>query len=62
MDFFCRRQSPAGVGYILQLIEGGPAWSVMSVVNHILTLAAPIAYWLGAMRFFLGVRFDYGVR
>src|SRR3546814_18378567 len=24
----------------------------MSVVNHTLTLAAPIAYWLGAMRFF----------
>lgn len=52
MDFFAVGNLLLALAYILQLIEGGPAWSVMSVVNHNLTLAAPIAYWLGAMRFF----------
>lgn len=41
-----------GFAYVLQLAEGGPAWSLVSVVNHTFTLAAPVAYWLGAMRFF----------
>lgn len=52
MDFFAVGNLLLALAYILQLAEGGPAWSVMSVVNHTLTLAAPIAYWLGAMRFF----------
>ena len=52
MDFFAVGNLLLASAYILQLVEGGPAWSVMSVVNHTLTLAAPIAYWLGAMRFF----------
>src|SRR3546814_8734168 len=52
MDFFAAGNLLLACAYILQLVEGGPAWSVMSVVNHTLTLAAPIAYWLGAMRFF----------
>ncbi|NYT62404.1 GGDEF domain-containing protein [Alcaligenaceae bacterium] len=52
MDFFAVGNLLLASAYILQLVEGGPAWSVMSVVNHILTLAAPIAFWLGAMRFF----------
>lgn len=52
MDFFAVGNLLLALAYILQLMEGGPAWSVMSVVNHILTLAAPLAYWLGAMRFF----------
>src|SRR5690606_9396220 len=52
MDFFAVGNLLLASAYILQLVEGGPAWSVMSVVNHILTLAAPIAYGLGAMRFF----------
>jgi len=52
MDFFAVGNLLLALAYILQLVEGGPAWSVMSVVNHILTLAAPIAYWLGAVRFF----------
>lgn len=52
MDLFALGNLLLGLAYALQLIEGGPAWSVMSVFNHILTLAAPIAYWLGAMRFF----------
>ncbi|WP_159917322.1 GGDEF domain-containing protein [Pantoea sp. 18069] len=52
MDFFALGNFLLGLAYVLQLAEGGPAWSVMSVVNHTLTLASPIAYWLGAMRFF----------
>jgi len=52
MDFFAVGNLLLALAYILQLVEGGPAWSVMSGVNHTLTLAAPIAYWLGAMRFF----------
>lgn len=52
MDFFAAGNLLLAVAYILQLVEGGPAWSAMSVVNHTLTLAAPIAYCLGAMRFF----------
>ena len=52
MDFFAVGNLLLGLAYALQLAEGGPAWSLMSVLNHILTLAAPIAYWLGAMRFF----------
>lgn len=52
MDYFALGNLLLALAYILQLAEGGPAWSLMSVVNHILTLAAPIAYWLGAMRFF----------
>src|SRR3546814_17557092 len=46
MDFFAAGNLLLACAYILQLVEGGPAWSVMSVVNHTLTLAAPIAYWL----------------
>lgn len=52
MDYFAVGNLLLASAYILQLVEGVPAWSVMSVVNHTLTLAAPIAYWLGAMRFF----------
>ncbi len=59
MDFFALGNLLLGLAYVLQLAENGPAWSEMSVVNHTLTLAAPIAYWLGAMRF-LGIRCPYG--
>lgn len=52
MDFFAVGNLLLGAAYVLQLIEGGPAWSLMSVANHTLTLAAPIAYSLGAARFF----------
>lgn len=52
MDFFAVGNLLLGLAYALQLAEGGPAWSVTSVLNHTLTLAAPLAYWLGAMRFF----------
>ncbi len=52
MHYFATGNLLLGLAYVLQLAEGGPAWSVMSVVNHTLALASPIAYWLGAMRFF----------
>lgn len=52
MDFFALGNLLLGLAYVLQLAEGVPAWSLMSVANHTLTLASPIAYWLGAMRFF----------
>lgn len=52
MDYFAVGNLLLALAYILQLTEGGPAWSIMSVLNHSLTLASPIAYWLGAMRFF----------
>lgn len=52
MDFFAMGNLMLGLAYVLQWVEGGPAWSMMSVVNHTLTLAAPITYGLGVMRFF----------
>lgn len=52
MDFFAVGNFLLGSAYVLQLLEGGPAWSAMNVLNHTLTLASPVAYWLGAMRFF----------
>ncbi|WP_315128188.1 GGDEF domain-containing protein [Comamonas antarctica] len=52
MHYFATGNLLLGLAYVLQLAEGGPAWSAMSVVNHTLALASPIAYWLGAMRFF----------
>lgn len=52
MDFFAVGNLLLGLAYVLQLAEGSPRWSLMSVVNHTFTLAAPIAFGLGAMRFF----------
>lgn len=52
MDLFALGNFLLGSAYVLHLLEGGPAWSAMSVVNHTLTLASPVVYWLGAMRFF----------
>ena len=52
MDFFAMGNLLLGGAYVLQLAEGGPGWSLMSVVNHSLTLASPVVYSLGAMRFF----------
>lgn len=52
MDFFALGNLLLGLAYVLQLLEGRPAWSALSVVNHSLTIACPVAYWLGAMRFF----------
>ena len=52
MDSFALGNLLLSLAYVLQLLEDGPVWSVLSVLNHTLTLAAPVAYWLGAMRFF----------
>ncbi len=41
-----------GLAYILQLLDGPTDWGFMSVASHTLTLSAPVAYVLGAMRFF----------
>src|SRR5690606_532207 len=52
MEVFALGNFLLGLAYVLQLL-GGPAGSgLMSVVNHTLTLCAPVAYVLGALRFF----------
>ena len=52
MDVFAVGNLLLGSAYVLQLVEGGPSWSLVSLLNHTLTLASPVAYWVGAMRFF----------
>ncbi|SFO91889.1 diguanylate cyclase (GGDEF) domain-containing protein [Ectopseudomonas composti] len=52
MEVFALGNLLLGLAYILQLLDGPPDWGFMSVVNHTLTLCAPVAYLLGAMRFF----------
>ena len=52
MEVFALGNLLLGCAYILQLLGGKPGWSVMSLVNHTLTLCAPVVYVLGAMRFF----------
>lgn len=52
MEVFALGNLLLGLAYILQLVDGPPDWGPMSLVNHTLTLAAPVAYVLGAMRFF----------
>lgn len=52
MHYFATGNLLLGLAYVLQLAEGGPAFSVMNVANHTLALTSPVAYWLGAMRFF----------
>ena len=52
MDSFAVGNLLLSLAYVLQLLEGGVAWSRMSVLNHTLTLASPVAYCIGAMRFF----------
>ncbi|WP_236841408.1 GGDEF domain-containing protein [Bordetella holmesii] len=41
-----------GCAYVLQLLGHSSDGLVLSLVNHTLTLCAPVAYLLGAMRFF----------
>lgn len=52
MDCFSVGNLLLGLAYALQLAEGGPGFSPMGVANHVFTLASPVAYWIGAMRFF----------
>jgi diguanylate cyclase (GGDEF)-like protein len=52
MDVFALGNLLLGLAYILQLLDGPASWGLVSVVNHTLTLCAPVAYVLGALRFF----------
>ncbi|MGF0337626.1 GGDEF domain-containing protein [Ectopseudomonas toyotomiensis] len=52
MEVFALGNLLLGLAYILQLVGGPPGWGVLSMVNHTLTLSAPVAYVLGGMRFF----------
>lgn len=52
MEVFALGNFLLGLAYILQLLDGPPDGGLMSVVSHTLTLCAPVAYVLGAMRFF----------
>ncbi|MFR0692978.1 GGDEF domain-containing protein [Enterobacterales bacterium AE_CKDN230030158-1A_HGKHYDSX7] len=52
MDVFALGNLLLGLAYILQLLGGPASGGPMSVVNHTLTLCAPVAYVLGALRFF----------
>ena len=52
MGIFALGNLLLGCAYMLQLVDGPSGWSLSSVVNHTLTLCAPVAYALGAMRFF----------
>jgi len=51
MEVFALGNLLLGLAYILQLLGGPANWGVMSVVNHTMTLCAPVAYVLGALRF-----------
>ncbi|WP_236200134.1 GGDEF domain-containing protein [Pseudomonas pseudonitroreducens] len=52
MEVFALGNFLLGMAYILQLLGGPANGTAMSIVNHTLTLCAPFAYVLGAMRFF----------
>lgn len=51
-DVFAAGHLLLGIAYILQLLAPPPGSWGMSIVNHTLTLCAPIAYVFGAIRFF----------
>lgn len=57
MDVFALGNLMLGLAYVLQLLGGPANWGLMSVVNHTLTLCAPVTYVLGGLRFF-----DYPIR
>ncbi|MBB4865699.1 diguanylate cyclase (GGDEF)-like protein [Pseudomonas nitritireducens] len=52
MEVFALGNLLLGLAYILQLIGGSASGDALSLVNHTMTLCAPVAYVLGAMRFF----------
>lgn len=52
MNVFALGNLLLGLAYMFQLFGGAPGWNAMSVVNHTLTLCAPVTYVIGAMRFF----------
>lgn len=52
MEVFALGNLLLGLAYILQLLGGPANWGMTSIVNHTMTLCAPVAYVLGALRFF----------
>jgi len=52
MDVFGVGNLMLGGAYVLQLMEGAPGWSWLSMVNHTLTLCSLLAYCVGGARFF----------
>lgn len=52
MEVFALGNLLLGLAYILQLLGGPANWGMASIVNHTMTLCAPVAYVLGALRFF----------
>lgn len=52
MEVFAAGNLMLGLAYLLQLFGGTRHEELSSIVNHTLTLCAPVAYLLGAMRFF----------
>lgn len=52
MEVFALGNLLLGLAYILQLLNDAMEWGIISVASHTLTLCAPVAYVLGAMRFF----------
>lgn len=52
MEVFALGNLLLGLAYILQLFGGPAGWGWASVLNHTMTLSAPVAYILGALRFF----------
>ena len=51
-DVFAIGSLLLGCAYVLQLLDAPATWGLVSIVNHTLTLCAPVAYGLGAARFF----------
>ncbi|MFI8480351.1 GGDEF domain-containing protein [Pseudomonas sp. NPDC078700] len=52
MEVFALGNLLLGLAYILQLLGGPAGWGLVSVINHTMTLCAPVAYVIGALRFF----------
>lgn len=52
MHVFAAGNLMLGCAYVLQLLGGPPSAGAVSVLNHTLTLAAPVAFGLGGGRFF----------
>lgn len=51
-DVFAAGHLMLGAAYTMQLLAGPPEWGLASVINHTLTLCAPVTYVFGALRFF----------
>lgn len=51
-DVFAAGHLLLGVAYTLQLLGGPPGLNMVSLLNHTLTLCAPVAYVFGGIRFF----------